>query len=113
MSKVKFESANPNKIGPTIYQHLVDSDLLQYCPSLEAFEYYADPENQKVRKKLWDRTGYWVYAFRDAVVSSRPTHNIMVPGIYFDPLTGQIHRKWKPLKDIAETKFKVIYRVPF
>lgn len=106
ISKIKVDK--PAELGSTIYKKLMDSELLEYCPSLEALDFYE--KNPGLRYQYWDRMSVWVYAWRDAVLSNRPGHNILVPGMRVYVPTGKVFRRWMPLQSIHETKFKVIYR---
>lgn len=108
LSISNIEPERPELLGADIYKMLTDTDVLEHSPSLEAFDFYE--KNSEQRVQYWDRTNHWVYAFRDAVISKRAGHNILVPGMLVFNRTGEVHRKWKPLQAIFETRFKVLIR---
>lgn len=104
----KIATTNTALIGPDVYKHLQDVGLLEYCPSIEALDFYE--KNHELRKKYWDHTDHWVYAWRDAALSTRANQSIVVPGMLVYNKTGKVFRRWKSLQVIGDTKFKVLYR---
>lgn len=95
-------------LGAEIYFHLYMTNVLPFTPSIEALDFYE--HNPELRKKVWDRTGNWVFAWRDAVISRRPPYNILVPGMFVKQHGKIVIRRWVPLHDIYKKVYKVLFR---
>jgi hypothetical protein len=95
-----------HEVGADILWKLVSLDLIERSPRLEDLDFYLSEEDK--RNQSWDRAGFAVFAWKDAVLSRREPHNILVPGLVY--VGGKVKRKWKTLQDIGGLKFKILLK---
>lgn len=94
------------EVGANILWRLDTLGWIERSPCLEDLQYYLTHELQ--RKDKWDRTEHAVFAWRDAVVSRLPQHNILVPGLVY--INEKLQIKWVTLQEIARYKSKILIR---